>query len=569
MKQRIALLTGLTAVFLLILLTSCATPTIPEAIVETAVPSTPTPQPTTTTAPTITPEPTPTPTADEQANQRLLNNGRFTTLLDDLTQEIGRGLSDAEQAQVLALARALWLPGQRDESDWLPDPAGVTLHWRPALDGREGPVVRVVEAQPDSPYAAGALIFWQGERLLTLTPTQPGYYFDRGQINTNGWNFNAWIEYDAEGNVVRFVHPETGKYITPLSEDWHLYTVSQIDSQGNRVNDEFWWDNNGESILISSVPPDADDGQSLEDYLATKSKSIQAMTIDGQEYLVIIDAAGLQTEHRYNHDTDEWEVFEISAVNLGEAVEQLRTQGVNMIHESINLAPTDTLPGFSLGATERLYTDMEQIVAVATNEDVVRRGLQYVHDTNRTNNPEAPPGHSLYRTVNPVTGQLETTAVPHNATVNVNLVSGFDQIEPGLTPFYFGTSSNTTRYGLHYNEDTNSLDIVIQLSTTISTDAGVGSQPQALWEQVLAVFGSMTNSVTKLPAQGGNVTSVTEVQESLKVAFRNNNLPNPLVMSGVFFQSNTKNVFLQHDDIYIRDLLIELFGNQSPQNRNR
>jgi hypothetical protein len=54
--------------------------------------------------------------------------GRFTTLLDELTQEIGRDLSDAEQAQVLALARALWLPGQLDESDWLPDPTGVTLH---------------------------------------------------------------------------------------------------------------------------------------------------------------------------------------------------------------------------------------------------------------------------------------------------------------------------------------------------------------------------------------------------------------------------------------------------------
>jgi hypothetical protein len=183
MKQRIGLLVGLTAVFLLILLTSCATPTTPEAIVETAAPPTPTSQPTATTstgsvqatAPTATPEPTATPTAEEQANQLLLNNGRFTTLLDNLTQEIGRGLSDAEQAQVLALARALWLPGHLDESDWLPDPAGVTLHWRPALDGREGPVLRVVEAQPDSPYAAGALIFWQGERLLTLTPSQPGF----------------------------------------------------------------------------------------------------------------------------------------------------------------------------------------------------------------------------------------------------------------------------------------------------------------------------------------------------------------------------------------------------------
>jgi hypothetical protein len=110
MKQRIGLLVVLTAVFLLILLISCATPTTPEAIVETAVPPTHTPQPTATTAPTATPEPTATPTAEEQANQLLLNDGRFTTLLAELTQEIGRGLSDAEQEQVLALARALWLP---------------------------------------------------------------------------------------------------------------------------------------------------------------------------------------------------------------------------------------------------------------------------------------------------------------------------------------------------------------------------------------------------------------------------------------------------------------------------
>jgi hypothetical protein len=233
---------------------ACATPTTPEAIIETAVPPTHTPQPTTTTAPTITPEPTATPTAEEQANQLLLADGRFTTLLDELTQEIGRGLSDAEREQVMALARALWLPGQLDASDWLLDPAGVTLHWQPALNGREGPVVRVVEAQPDSPYAAGAVIFWQGERLLSLTPGGVGYYFEFGRIQQNGWDIDTWIEYDAQGNIVSFVHPETGKYITPHSEDWHLYTVSQIDSQGNRVGDEFWWANGGEQVRITTGP---------------------------------------------------------------------------------------------------------------------------------------------------------------------------------------------------------------------------------------------------------------------------------------------------------------------------
>jgi hypothetical protein len=97
MKQRIMLLAGLTAVYLLILLTSCTQPAAPE-------PTTPP-----TIAPTAQPNvaPTPTPTYSQQANQLLLANGRFTTLLDELTQELGRGLSDAEQAQVLALAHAL------------------------------------------------------------------------------------------------------------------------------------------------------------------------------------------------------------------------------------------------------------------------------------------------------------------------------------------------------------------------------------------------------------------------------------------------------------------------------
>jgi hypothetical protein len=219
MKQRIALLTGLTAVSLLILLTSCTTPTTPEAIVETAVSPTSTSQPTATTVPTATPEPTPTPTAAEQANQRLLNDGRFTILLDNLTQEIGRGLSEAEQAQVLTLARALWLPDHLDESDWLPDPAGVTLHWRPALDGREGPVLRVVETQLDSPYAAGAVIFWQGERLLTLTPGQTGHNIEFIAITKNGESFSAWGERDPEGQVIRFVdpHPHSPHYLKWVS----------------------------------------------------------------------------------------------------------------------------------------------------------------------------------------------------------------------------------------------------------------------------------------------------------------------------------------------------------------
>jgi hypothetical protein len=274
---------------------ACATPTTPEAIIETAVPPTHTPQPTATTAPTATPEPTATPTAEEQANQLLLADGRFTTLLAELTQEIGRGLSDAEREQAMALARALWLPGQLDESDWLPDPAGVTLHWRPALDGREGPVLRVVEAQADSPYAAGAVIFWQGERLLSLTPTQPGYYFEFGRIQQNGWDFDTWIEYDAEGNVVSFVHPDTMQYVTRESEDWSIFTLSDLDPQGNRVNERLVWENGGTPTEITTGPGNVP----IADYL-TANPGHTLSEIDGQ--LAIVDGDTLL----FTYDGDTW-----------------------------------------------------------------------------------------------------------------------------------------------------------------------------------------------------------------------------------------------------------------------
>jgi hypothetical protein len=303
MKQRRMLLVGLTAVSLLILLTSCATPTTPEAIVETAVPPTLTPQPTATTAPTATPQPTPTPTAEEQANQRLLADGRFTTLLDELTQEIGRDLSDAEQAQVLAMARALWLPDRLDESDWLPNPSGVTLHWRPTLDGREGPVVLVTETQPDSPYAAGAVIFWQGERLLSLTPGGVGYYFEFGRIQQNGWNFDTWVEYDAEGNIVSFVHLETMQYVTRESDDWSIFTLSDLDPQGNRVGDEFWWTNGGEPVRIDTGPGNVP----IADYLADNPVLRLTQTEqNGQRMVALEDAETQELRYTLNPTTMQW-----------------------------------------------------------------------------------------------------------------------------------------------------------------------------------------------------------------------------------------------------------------------
>jgi hypothetical protein len=330
MKQRIALLTGLTAVSLLILV-SCTQPTTPEpTTLPTVVP---------TSAPTTAPDPTPTPTptAEEQANQLLLNDGRFTTLFDNLTQEIGRGLSDAEQAQVLALARALWLPGQLDESNWLPDPAGVTLHWRPALDGREGPVLLVEETQPDSPYAAGALIFWQGERLLSLTPGGVGYYFDYGRVQQNGWNFDTWIEYDAEGNIASFVHPDTVQYVTPESEDWRIFTLSDLDDQGNRVNSGLYWQNGGTPTEITTGPGNVP----IADYLAANPNLQLTQTEQDSQLMVALeDAETGNILWTLNTETGLWE----TAVTVeyvggwGVANGQVYREGDNGPHEDMNEA---------------------------------------------------------------------------------------------------------------------------------------------------------------------------------------------------------------------------------------
>jgi hypothetical protein len=379
---------------LLLILVACTTPTTSEAIVETAVPPNPTPQPTATTstgsvqatAPTATPEATPTPTAAEQANQLLLNNGRFTTLLDNLTQEIGRDLSDAEQAQVLALARALWLPDQLDASDWLPDPTGVTLHWRPALDGREGPVVRVVEAQPDSPYAAGAVIFWQAERLLTLTPGQTGHNIEFIPITKNGESFSAWGERDPEGQVIRFVDPQPDsphflKWVSPqdLSEDgsFSIFLVQEIDQSGQTNGDEFWWTNSGEEVRIDAAP----DGRDLMDYTQTANRSLDSRTIDGQEYLVIIDAAGINTEHRYHHDTGEWEVFEISAIDVYQ-------EALNFINQSETLFNTPLIQETRLNfkATPLYRAGTGNLWAFLTDTSGVENGMQYFEDELRRHN---------------------------------------------------------------------------------------------------------------------------------------------------------------------------------------
>jgi hypothetical protein len=324
----------------------------------------PTPQPTATTstgsvqatAPTATPEPTPTPTAAEQANQLLLNNGRFTTLLDDLTQEIGRDLSDAEQAQVLALARALWLPDQLDASDWLPDPAGVTLHWRPALDGREGPVVRVVEAQPDSPYAAGAVIFWQAERLLTLTPSQPGSNIEYTTVHKNGQSFSTWVETDTNGQLIRFVDntspPDSHtylKWVNPqdLREDgrFSIFMIQDTDPN-NGDSEEFWWTNGGEPIAEYLA---ANPGHTLSE------RDGQLVLTDGDTILFTLT----------NATTGEWE----QAVNPAEAF-YTQAQALYGERYGINLDPNvEVHPNGRMTIYSIVNGQRVETVRTAINED--------------------------------------------------------------------------------------------------------------------------------------------------------------------------------------------------------
>ena len=284
-----------------------------------------------------------TPTYSHQANQLLLADGRFTILLDNLTQEIGRDLSDAEQAQVLALARALWLPqpaagltDHLDESDWLPDPAGVTLHWLPALDGREGPVVRVVEAQPDSPYAAGALIFWQAERLLSLTPGGVGYYFEFGRIQKNDWDFETWVEYDAEGNLHSFVHPDTMQYVTPQG-DGTFFILSDLGPDGRPTNGQYYWKNGGEPILITTSPQAE---LSIADFLQSNPHLLLIQTEQaGQQMVTLEDTETGEVRWTLNADMEWEEAVTVEFVGgWGVANGQVYREGDSGPHEHMNEA---------------------------------------------------------------------------------------------------------------------------------------------------------------------------------------------------------------------------------------
>jgi hypothetical protein len=77
--------------------------------------------------------------------------------------------------------------------------------------------------------------------------------------------------------------------------------------------------------------------------------------------------------------------------------------------------------------------------------------------------------------------------------------SGLETVSTSLVPFYFGPSNSTVRYGLHFNELTNSLNIIIQMPPGSSTDAGVGSQPHvALWESGLGTSNIGSWDMTKL-----------------------------------------------------------------------
>jgi hypothetical protein len=486
MKQRIMLLLGLTAVYLLILI-SCtqpttSEPTTPPTIAPTALP---------TAAPD--PTPTPTPTAEEQANQRILNDGRFTTLLDNLTQEIGRDLSDAEQAQVLALARALWLPGQLDESDWLPDPAGATLHWRPALVGREGPVLLVEETQPDSPYAAGALIFWQGERLLSLTPGGVDYYFEFGRIQQNDWNFDTWIEYDAEGNIASFVHPDTVQYVTPESEDWRIFTLSDLDDQGNRVNSGLYWENGGTPIEITTGPGNVP----ITDYLAANPNLQLTQTEqDSQLMVALIDAESGSLHYTLNPDNMQWqEARAIGEVRQGEEIQQV-WDGQEWVDIHRNLAVLNgELKIYDESSnqwdTYPIPPELQQVIAsegweltkVSTHSTIVRgRSQEFVVVLDQKDNPVIGLGaanDTLYRTYYEsyydTGGPLVIYPAYHVESLDP---ATLEQLKSTLQPVRFSAGSRTGGSGTVYPNIRSSRDLLVTDVIQHATNHGMMTEFQ-------------------------------------------------------------------------------------------
>jgi hypothetical protein len=472
MKRRIELLAGLTAVSLLILLTSCTQPAAPELTTPPTI--APTAQP--TVAPTPTPTLEPTPTYSQQANQLLLADGRFTTLLDELTEELGRGLSDDEQAQVLALARALWLPDHLDESGWLPDPAGVTLHWRPALDGREGPVVLVVEAQPDSPYAAGVLIFWQAERLLSLTPGGVDYYFEFGRIQQNDWNFDTWIEYDAEGNVVSFVHPDTMQYVTPESEDWSIFTLSDLDPQGNRVNSRLYWQNDGMPTEITTGPGNVP----IANYLADNPDLQLTQTEqDGQQMVALIDAESGSLHYTLNPDNMQWqEAQSIGEVRQGEEILQV-WDGQEWVDMPRNLAVLNgELKIYDESSnqwdTYPIPPELQQVIAsegweltkVSTHSTIVRgRSQEFTVVLDQKDNPVIGLGaanDTLYRTYYEnyydTGGPMIIYPVYHVESIDP---ATLEQLKSTLQPVRFHSSSRTGGDGTVYPNIRSSRDLLV------------------------------------------------------------------------------------------------------------
>ena len=515
MRKRIGLLVGLTAVSILILLTSCTTPTTPEATA-TAVPPTPTSQPTTTTAPTATPEPTATPTAEEQANQRLLNDGRFTTLLDELTQEIGRDLSDDEQAQVLALARALWLPGQTDASDWLPDPAGVTLHWRPALDGREGPVLRVVATQPDSPYAAGVLIFWQAERLLTLTPSQPGFNIEYTTVHKNGQSFSTWVETDANGELIRFVdntNPGSDtyfKWVNPqdLREDgsFSIFTIQDTDPN-NGDAPEFWWTNGGELVRIATYH----DGRPMQDVLNDPSfqntMEFVTVTVDGREYLATALTTPPRTDYYYNPDTETWIEYQVSTVNAHAEAMKVIENSQSLVHESVR----DGLP-MQFRIDPGLKEDLGNIWALITDPIGVHTGLEYFIEQNKANNN----GQYTLPIHNKETNQVEYRQISEDALLNVTIVPHAHEYD-WLTHNY--GVLDPVRFGIFINQAGN-LELVIKASPVMSSTDTI-DHPSHVLGMVQRVLLNLTRNVNSIPLDGRPVQKWQDIfdTDDLQIAF--------------------------------------------------
>ena len=129
-------------------------------------------------------------------------------------------------------------------------------------------------------------------------------------MQQNNWDFETWIEYDANDNLHSFVHPETGKYVTPQSQDWSVYMLSDLGPDGRPINGEFKWTNGGKSATITHTP----DGKPISEL--SDIYEMQTVNYQGEQVLAIVFPDNKTTTHIYqNGEWVETRIFYIEQIS--------------------------------------------------------------------------------------------------------------------------------------------------------------------------------------------------------------------------------------------------------------